>query len=342
LTELEGRVLLRTNEQAVLQDIERRKRLAAYSACLDDTSTQAITRKSSDLTKRLVTDQLRAVFQDELVRLKFTDLAVEIQPAGGTRGALFHHLVFTGVPGVAVTDVLSEGESRSLSLAAFMTELSTSATRSAIIFDDPVSSLDHIWRERIAVRLVAEAQGRQVIVFTHDLFFLRTLEDEAARVGVSCEQQYVRREGHEAGICAADLPWVAMGTKKRIGVLRNRWQAAEKLARASGKEAYEREAREIYGLLRETWEQALGEVLLADVVARYRFSIETRKARVLHDITKEDCDALDDAMTEASRWMRGHDQPLANGTPFPSALDLKKRIDDLDAWVDGIGRRRRG
>lgn len=62
LTELEGRVLLRTNQQAVLQDIERRKRLAAYSECLDDTSTQAITRKSSDLTKRLVTDQLRTVF----------------------------------------------------------------------------------------------------------------------------------------------------------------------------------------------------------------------------------------------------------------------------------------
>ncbi len=342
LTELESRVLLRTNQQAVLQDIERRKRLAAYSECLDDTSTQAITRKSSELTKRLVTDQLRSVFQDELAKLKFTDLAVEIQSAGGTRGALFHHLVFTGVPGVAVTDVLSEGESRALSLAAFLTELSTSTTRSAIIFDDPVSSLDHIWRERIAARLVAEAQGRQVIVFTHDLFFLRTLEDEAARVGVPCEHQYVRREGHEAGICAADLPWVAMVTRKRIAVLHNRWQAAEKIARDSGKEAYERDARDIYGLLRETWEQALSEVLLADVVARYRFSIETRKARVLHDITKEDCDALDEGMSDASRWMRGHDQPLANGTPFPSALDLKKRIDDLDAWVSGIVKRRRG
>ena len=340
LAELEGRVLLRANQQTILQEIERRKRLAAYGACLDDTSTQAITRKSSDLTKRLVTDQLRAVFQQELVKLKFTDLAVEIQPAGGTRGMLFHHLIFAGFPGVAVMDVLSEGESRALSLAAFMTELSTSPTRSAIIFDDPVSSLDHIWRERIAVRLAAEARERQVIVFTHDLFFLRALDDEASRIGTPCQYQYVRREGHEAGICAADLPWVAMSTKKRIGVLRNRWQGAEKIARTAGKEAYEREAREIYGLLRETWEQALSEVLLADVVARYRPSIETKKARVLHDITKEDCAVLDDAMTEASRWMRGHDQPLANGTPFPSILDLKKRIDDLDEWVRGINKRR--
>jgi hypothetical protein len=133
-----------------------------------------------------------------------------------------------------------------------------------------------------------------------------------------------------------------MATKNRIGVLRNRWQAAAKIAPEPGKDAYERDAREIYRLLRETWEQALSEVLLADVVARYRFSIETKRARVLHDITKEDCDALDERMSDASRWMRGHDQPLADGTPFPSAADLKKRIDDLDAWVSGIGKRRRG
>jgi hypothetical protein len=37
--------------------------------------------------------------------------------------------------------------------------------------------------------------------------------------------------------------------------------------------AYEREGREIYGLLREAWEQAVSEVLLNDVVERYRPSI---------------------------------------------------------------------
>lgn len=240
---------------------------------------------------------------------------------------------------MTVTDVLSEGESRALSLAAFLTELSTASTGSAIIFDDPVSSLDHVWRERIARRLVAEAKGRQVIVFTHDLLFLRFLLDECSRQIVSCQNQYVRRDG-EAGLCSPELPWIAMNVKDRIGRLRFLWQGAEKLKRTSSPEAYEAEARNIYGLLREAWEQAVGEVLLYDVIERYRHSIETQRMRYLHDITKTDCDAVEEGMGECSRWMRGHDHPPADGTPFPTPAELQKRINDLDDWVKAIRKRR--
>lgn len=340
LKELESRASLSEHLEAVENEIERKKRLAAYRQCLDDTSTQPITRKSTELTKRLVTDQLRKAFQGELSKLEFKDLAVEIQAAGGAKGALYHRLVFTNAPGVAVTNVLSEGESRTLSLAAFLTELSTASTRSAIIFDDPVSSLDHVWRERIARRLVSEASQRQVIVFTHDLLFLRFLLDECRRQKVPCDHQYVRRDG-QVGICSPELPWIAMGTKERIGTLRTRWQAAEKLYRTSGVTDYEAQARDTYGLMREAWEQAIAEVLLNDVVERYRHSIETQKLRYLHDITEDDCRTVEEAMTECSRWMRGHDSPPADGTPFPNPTELKKRIDDLESWVGTIRKRRK-
>jgi putative AbiEii toxin of type IV toxin-antitoxin system len=339
LRELESRVVLREHLDIVESEIERLKRLAAYKQCIDDTSTQAITRKSTELTKRLVTEQLQTAFQDELAKLEFKHLAVAIQPAGGARGELFHHLVFPNAPGVAVTSVLSDGESRTLSLASFLTELSTAASRSAIIFDDPVSSLDHMWRERIARRLVREAKGRQVIVFTHEILFLRYLLDEATRHDVPCNRQYVRREG-QAGVSSAELPWIAMGIRDRIGALRLRWQAADKTFRATGSDAYERDAREIYGLLREAWEQAISEVLLNDVVERYRHSIETRRVRYLHDITEADCRAVEDAMTECSRWIRGHDQPAADAAPVPQPAEIKRRIDDLDGWVQSIRKRR--
>ena len=45
--------------------------------------------------------------------------------------------------------------------------------RSAIVFDDPVLSLDHRWRKRVAKRLVEETKNRQVIVLTHDLVFCK-------------------------------------------------------------------------------------------------------------------------------------------------------------------------
>ena len=337
LKEFEARAILGQHLNVVLGEIERKKRLAAYDQCIADTSTKAITIKSTELTTRLVTDQLRAGFQEELEGLEFTDLAVEIQAAGGAKGALFHRLVFTNAPGVAMMHVLSEGESRSLSLAAFLTELKTAAGRSAIIFDDPVSSLDHIWRERIARRLVVEAKERQVIVFTHDIVFLRYLLDQAASDEVPFEHRHIQR-GVEVGICTDDLPWIAMGIAKRLGKLRSLWQDAEKLSR-SAPERYEGAARELYHHLRDAWEQATAEVLMNDVVQRYRPSIETKRVRFLHDITADDCKAVEDGMKESSRWL--HDQPPADGTPVPKPDAVKKRIDDLAAFVENITQRRK-
>jgi len=338
--ELEARALLADALQQVIDEIERKKRLAAYRLCCDDTTTNAITRKSTELTKSLVTEQLRSRFKEELGRLDFTHLSVEIQAAGGTRGALFHHIVFTNAPGVNVASVLSEGESRAMSLAAFMTELSTTDARSTIVFDDPVSSLDHIWRDRIARRLAVEAKDRQVIVFTHDLVFLRMLLDHAEEQGVTCHQQYVRRNG-QPGVCSAELPWLAMRTSDRVGQLRNLWQGAEKLHRTTSREAYEAEARKIYSLIRETWEQAIGEVLLNDVVERFRLSVQTQKARVLHDITPADCGAIEAGMTECSRWILGHDQAAAVDTPVPGPAEVSKQIANLDTWVKAIRQRRK-
>jgi wobble nucleotide-excising tRNase len=72
---------------------------------------------------------------------------------------------------------LSEGEKTCVALAAFLTELATAQHASALVFDDPVSSLDHRWRSSVAKRLVDEAKKRQVIVFTHDLVFVNDLLD---------------------------------------------------------------------------------------------------------------------------------------------------------------------
>lgn len=338
LRELEAREKLGEFAAVVLGEIERRKRLAAYAQCIEDAATNAITKKSTELTKRLVTDMLRDTFASELAAIEFTHLDVEVQPAGGSKGALFHRLAFTHAPSVNVMDVLSEGEARALSLAAFLTELSTAASHSTIVFDDPVSSLDHVWRERIARRLVKEASARQVVVFTHDLLFLHFLMAEAGRQVVPFTHQYIRRQA-QAGICQADLPWIAMLAKERIGVLKARLQGADKTFRTIP-ERYEPEAREIYGLLREAWEQAVGEVLLNNVVERYRPSIETNRAKRLYDITQEDCEVLEREMSECSRWIRGHDAAPADATPIPEPEKVEERILALEKWVGAIRKRR--
>jgi hypothetical protein len=341
LREFEGRQVLARHRDAVLAEIERKKRVAAYQLCLDETKTTAITRKSSEVTRLAVTEQLAKSFKQELDTLKFRHVEVELVAAGGSRGALYHKLQLRRAPGVSVPKVVSEGEARCLSIASFFAELSTAADRSAILFDDPVSSLDHNWRGNVAARLVAESKSRQVIVFTHDVVFLLSLAEEAEKSGVPLKHQYLRRASTSAGLTEQRLPWVAMKVKDRIGHLKDLRQAATKLHKDGNQQEYERAASIIYGLLREAWERAVEERLLNGVVERYRNSVETHRAKHLGDICEEDCKRLDAGMSKCSRWLTGHDQAAAENAPFPEPSELEQDIKALEDWVEEIRKRRK-
>lgn len=339
--ELRARKLLAAHQQTVLDDIERRKKYAAYGLCIDDTKTQAITAKSTAVTKTVVSQKLKKSFQDELVNLSFRHAEVELKELGGADGVFYHKLVLTRAPGVDLPKVVSEGEQRCLSIAAFFAELSTADDPSGIVFDDPVSSLDFQWRNGVARRLVQESKTRQVIVFTHDVVFLLALRQYAEELGVEPLDQHVRHQSKGAGVCAEELPWVALPVKKKIGYLNNGWQAANKLSRDGHQDAYEKEAKYLYGLLREAWERALEEVLLGGVVERYRPGVQTQQIAQIADISAEDCKAVETAMTKCSTWLPGHDMAAAARAPVPEPVELKADIEALATWVTAIHKRRR-
>ena len=341
LNELEARQRLAEHIGAVLSEIERKKKIAAYQMCIKDTQTNAITRKSSSVTRDAVTEPLTRSFTEELTNLRFHHVEVQMVAAGGSRGALYHKLQLRRAPGIAVSKVVSEGEARCLSIASFLAELSTAPDRSAILFDDPVSSLDHDWRRNVANRLVTASQYRQVIVFTHDIVFLLALKDKAKELDIDIKDQFLRRDLFHSGLSSQQLPWVAMRVNKRIGLLKDLYQAAAATYRNGNQEKYEQDASRIYGLLRETWERAVEEVLLEEVVVRYRNSVQTQRARKLVDICRADCMTIDTGMRQCSRWLPGHDQSPAENAPFPEPDELIGDINKLDQWVSAIRRRRR-
>ncbi len=339
--ELRARKILATHQRTVLDDIERRKKYAAYGLCIDETKTQAITQKSTAVTKSVVSQKLKRSFKEELANLSFGHVEVELKELGGADGVFYHKLALTRAPGVDLPNVVSEGEQRCLSIAAFFAELSTADDPSGIVFDDPVSSLDYQWRQGVARRLVLEANTRQVIVFTHDVVFLLLLKQFAEELGVDQFDQHVRFLSKGAGVCAEELPWVALPVKKKIGYLKNGWQIADKLSRDDHQDAYEKDAKYLYGLLREAWERALEEVLLGGVVERYRPSIQTQQVAQIADITPEDCKTVETAMTKCSKWLPGHDQAAAARAPVPGTAELKADIEALDNWVTAIRKRRK-
>lgn len=64
-----------------------------------------------------------------------------------------------------------EGELRTVSLSAFLSDVAGSGDGSAIRFDDPMNSLDQEYQIGVAKRLAKEARTRQMIVFTHSTPF---------------------------------------------------------------------------------------------------------------------------------------------------------------------------
>ena len=339
--EFRARKVLVRHEAVVLDEIERKRKHAAYEMCLRETRTNPITRMSTILTRKAVTEKLRDSFRRELSSLRFGHVEVEISEAGGVEGVLYHRLVLAGAPGVELTRVVSEGEQRCLAIASFLAELSTADDHSAIVFDDPVSSLDYRWREGVARRLVEEAKARQVIVFTHDVVFLLRLKELAEEENVEQLDQHVRNLPGGAGVCAEELPWVALKVRSRVRHLRKLFQDAAKLHRQGHQDAYERAAVEIYGFLREAWERALEEELLGGVVERFRPSVQTRQVTSLADITQLDCKAVTSAMTKCSRWLRGHDDAPAARADVPEPDELREDIDKLDDFLAAIRRRRK-
>lgn len=65
----------------------------------------------------------------------------------------------------------------SLPSLGFLRSFNWQSIPNAIVFDDPVSSLDHEFTAKIAARLAREGLTRQVIAFTHNIAFLMELQD---------------------------------------------------------------------------------------------------------------------------------------------------------------------
>src|SRR5690606_18151327 len=124
-------------------------------------------------------------------------------------------------PDAKVGEIFSEGEHRCVALAAFLAELVTAQRYSGIVFDDPMSSLDHINRNAVAARLVEEAEHRQVIVFTHDLVFLYELRREAEKASRPIVFRNVRRQQEKPGYITNELPDKAKSGLELCNALRS-------------------------------------------------------------------------------------------------------------------------
>lgn len=336
LAQLQARVKLGENLQAVLKAIEADKTDYLFAEALKCCQTRAVTQKSGELYQKSVTLDLQAALAGEQKALGVDGIQVTFDLSGqkGTRMQQLK-LATAALPKTRrLSGILSEGEQRAIAIASFLAEVSLEPGKSAIVFDDPVNSLDHRRRERIAKRLAIEAKQRQVIVFTHDLAFAWELQECAEAQGHKAAVRHVFAAGPSKGHCSDKLPFEGQKLTARINVLKELQAAAKKAIEVEQDyDRYNSLVRDGYVKLRTSWEQLVEDHMFAGTVKRFQRSIKTQNLR---SVTVEDphAKAVYDGMTRASYF--AHE----GGTEAPPALPEPKEflqdILDLEAAAKAI------
>ncbi len=297
LAELQARRTLHEHLPVLKQRVETLKQIGVLGAAAGKLGTQPISVQLRKLQEAEITERLRTAIQEEL---KHTTLAAKVEVVGhASKGETKIQLKLAKGCKEKVESVLSSGQQAALGTAFFLAELAVSASESAIVLEDPVSSLDHDHRDYLARRLVEEAKKRQVVIYTHDLTFLIYLQDAAVQADVELHGHTLESSLDEAGIVREGLPTKLMSPADRRKELRRRLKHELKTLFKGKKPDYEREADLWVADLRKGYDQLIEDYVLAGTVRRYNPHVRVRHLFMI-TWTLEIAERVEAAMKQAS------------------------------------------
>ncbi|ABB05645.1 AAA family ATPase [Burkholderia lata] len=288
---------------AVGDAVEDLKWVAKANACLRSLPTiqRDVTSKQKALAKELVAQGFIARFTENCTALQLT-LPVQFKFAGeaGTTERKIE-IANAGMTGVDPSQVLSEGEQTAAALADFLTEVELNGACAGVIFDDPVTSMDHVRKEAIAQRLVTEADRRQVIVFTHDILFTNYLATAAEEKGVAFAGRTVWRDDtNSPGV----IDRLAFPHEHYEGAAHDRakghYESSRTLVGDPQRDALEKAC----GSLRTAYEDFIQKKLFHNVVRRWRENIPYTVNQVYFD--EAIAARVHDRMVVLSRYIDAH------------------------------------
>ena len=155
--------------EARVKNAKEADRLKILRAALPKLS-RSVTALSKIASDQLINQSFDTLFAEECTALRAPTLKLQFV---GREGKAQRRKVLNGRH--RPSRVLSEGEQKVLAMADFLAEARLAGITAPVIFDDPVSSLDHRRIKEVAARVANLADDNQVIVFTHDIFFATTL-----------------------------------------------------------------------------------------------------------------------------------------------------------------------
>jgi hypothetical protein len=186
----------------------------------------------------------------------------------------------------------------------------------------------------VVKRIFGLTDTRQVIVFTHNIWFATKLLSEFEQRKKDCSYYDVSREGDSIGI-------VSKGTHPRSDTVKNLRTRINNVVQGAEKQVGEvRQAlvENAYGLLRSLCEVIVESDLLAGVTTRYEPNVRMTvlgqiKGKELQTATEAICPVFDDCC----RYMESHSQPLETLNVRPTLErfkeDFKRVMDARDVYL---------
>lgn len=337
LLNLKARKLCHENRKDFEDLIKRRREVIAIEKAEKTAKTNAITSMANLLAQTLLSQEYENSFNHELRALTDGKIKVRLKRAKAGKGRVPFKIQIEDVNGrdVPPNEILSEGEQRVVSLAAFIADSSMGNARGPLIFDDPISSLDYEFEGKTVKRLVHFAKTRQVIVFTHRLSLLHALWGNAGRQEVTFKDASLISSGTDTGIPSGShlekqrpIPSLNILLNEDIPRLRNLDVASSD--HQSGLET-------LCTRFRRTVENCIEGILLCNITSRFQRDIRSRNVRKLKELKTEDCEMVDRMMTKYSGPLHSHSME----TPFriPSLGEIEQDIIEFKSWATEAQRR---
>jgi energy-coupling factor transporter ATP-binding protein EcfA2 len=335
--QLRDQIMMRDGKHQIESERARLSTLAELNDKFSETNTRAITDKVGELTKKYVTEEALARFTRETDRLSLEGVTFRATKSRHGMGLLHKADFLNAQVGTLLGSVLSEGEQTALGFAGFLTEAHFDTSNSALVFDDPVCSLDHMRREVVANRIIDLAAARQVIVFTHDIGFTMALRKSAEASAVPFTTRGIERKRKVGpGFTTLKHPWTAQDAAQRVDTLRQEVAALTRNEEGMSDQDYQRATEEIAGHMSQTWERIISQVLAEPLVDYQKLEVRVGKLRIIGRVSSNDVETYDNSYSRISAWAARHDpHPELNYTP-PSIKTLTAEIDVLSTWLKKV------
>ncbi len=336
LSELTAKEFLFNNKTTILRYFDEYKYKSWISHCQSQLTTTAISRKIGELMEN---QAVSLQHQEFISHLNFfnRDLAskVLISKTRTSQGNTFQKCGLNGIND-SINSILSEGEQKLIALSNFLAECTIDNRLNTIIFDDPVTSLDMDYRDKISDKIVQLSQNRQIVVFTHDLSFLRLLIDtHKAITSVDCAIIGIDKYNGVSGIVTDEIPYLAKNVQERVDSIRRILSEHDALALtdAHGRETKLDSARKRFRMLLE---RSVEEVLSNKTYERFSKNIHLKKGNLSSYIVTEQTD-VDFLLNLFGKYsVTEHDGGTSTIPLLPTKTEIDQDVTDYSNWKNGF------